>query len=126
MKNLFKMVGILTCFFVLTVSTATAIEYKKFIQDLNHKNQDVQQAAKIYVKGAGTAYMYANAELTLKKKERIFCQPKIISLGTDKFIQLIKEQAESYKKIGYSEKDINNAAIELLLLRALMSAYSCK
>jgi hypothetical protein len=126
MINWFKAAVILICFWVFTVNTATAIEYKKCMQDLNHKNPEIQQAAKIYITGAGTAYMYANAELRVKKKKPLFCQPKNISLGTNKFIQFIKEQAASYQKKGYSEKEINNAAIELLLLRALISAYPCK
>jgi hypothetical protein len=76
-----------------------------------------------YITGVGVGYVYANVELQLNNRPKLYCQPNSLSLGPDNYRSILDEEIKFQSKM----RDIPAiVSLETLLLRGLIRTFPCK
>ena len=68
---------------------------------------------------------YGVANSMLNDSEKFYCQPGNLALGLDTVQNIIDSQVEQFFDEGFTQADIDDISIGLILLYGLRSTFPC-
>ncbi len=74
-----------------------------------------------YIQGVGEGFGWANAELRVKGRPLLYCQPGKLSLGPDNYLDILNRELEEPYVAGLRAP----TAIEGILLQGLERTFPC-
>lgn len=95
------------------------------------KIEGLQSSFTLYLKGTGDGFVWANAWLEARHRDRLYCAPEKLGMDADNYDQILESflptMNELWKTMKYKEawRTIDDLPIGLALLSALVDAFPC-
>lgn len=81
-----------------------------------------QEVFKLYIRGVGDGYSWANTALANNKQRLLFCAPVKLTLSVDQYLQIIHDTIKGLRQTG---KNIEDFPVEMVLLLGLQEMFPC-
>ena len=79
------------------------------------------QFARAYISALGDGFLAVNAVA----KERLYCQPSKLALGTDNYIDILNRKIDDLSKRVTNKAQLDDLFISTVLINALIETFPC-
>ena len=116
MKFMFVTMILILTFFVSTLSMAgTEVNFKEY------KTINKTVEFKLYLKGVGEGFQWANEELAARGSRALYCKPQKEVMGVDEYTEILKREVTENAAELHDDMPMG-----LILLNGLMKRFPCK
>jgi len=110
--------------FVVGTNPLSAMTVKELKTNLRSPDQTIVKGAKLYLAGVAEGIMASNAGAEATAKVSLFCQPRLLSLNTDNFIEMINTYVTKLSDRATKEK-LEDFDVSTVLYNSLVDTFPC-
>jgi hypothetical protein len=80
---------------------------------------------KLYLLGAGRAYLVANSALEVAGRQKLYCQPSTLALSAEDYVEIFEKSLEKFRAKTEARATLENTEDEMVLFYGLVDTFPC-